>query len=260
MSRLPGPGHPWHLRTMERTDVTTRLGIIPLWAPPGALASEKPFMLVITGAWAEPDDMIRTPGVLGPAWDGGVMRLPGNGTPHLAETSIAAWAAAVDELIGTTLAGRPVVVVGLSVGALVALAVRAPQVKRIGALEPPLVMSKLWPMRERLLEGWRDHPQERPLLQAVFGMTGEGGLEERTWFHLFEGAAPVDVVLGGAPLMPPRNLPRFPSFVDEPERAWLAAQPGVRTYVIPGVGHNIHVFAPYELLEVLKRLQAAALA
>ena len=100
---------------MERTDVATRLGVIPLWAPAGALASGKPIVLVITGAWADPDDMLKTPDVVAPTWDAAVMRLPGNGTPWLSETSIPAWAQAVSELIETVLAGRRVVLVGLSV-------------------------------------------------------------------------------------------------------------------------------------------------
>jgi hypothetical protein len=92
---------------MQMTTVQTRLGPIPLWSPPSALASTKPVVLTITGAWAEPDDMMKTPAVVAPAWDAAVVRLPGNGTPVLAETSIAAWAKAVGELGETAFAGRP---------------------------------------------------------------------------------------------------------------------------------------------------------
>jgi pimeloyl-ACP methyl ester carboxylesterase len=206
---------------------------------------------VITGAWAEAADMMRTPEVMPPGWDAAVMRLPGNGTPWLSETSIPAWAEAVGELIETTLAGRPVVLLGLSIGALLALAVRSPQVRGVVAVEPPLVMSKLWPMAGRMAERWREVPEERDFLGAVFGVTGGAEPEERTWFHLFDGAPPVHAVLGETPLMPPRRLPKFPSFVDGPERVWLLNRPGVRVMVIRGAGHNIHVFAPELLLEVL---------
>ena len=236
---------------MERTDVATSLGVIPLWAPAGALTSGKPVVLVITGAWAEANDMMKTPGVVGPAWDAAVMRLPGNGTPWLAETSIEAWAEAVGELIETALAGRAMVLVGLSVGALLALAVRSPQVRRIVAVEPPLVMSKLWPMAGALAARWREVPEERAFLAAVFGVTGEATREERTWWRLFDGAPPVDMVLGEVPLLPPRDLPRFPSFVDGPERDGLRTRPRIRVIEVPGAGHNIHVFAPEKLRDVL---------
>jgi pimeloyl-ACP methyl ester carboxylesterase len=244
---------------MQPTVIRTRLGPIPLWSPPGALASAKPIVLAITGAWAEPNDMIRLPAVVGPAWDAAVMRLPGNGTPRLAETSIAAWACAVGELVDTAFADRPVVLVGLSVGALVALGVRSPGVRRLVALEPPLVMSKLWPMTEVLRARWRDDPQERPFIEAVFGVSGTH-TEERTYLGLLDGAAPADVAVGETPLLPRRPLARFPSFVDEPERAWLAARPAVRLHVAPGAGHNIHVFAPVFLRALILQALDAALS
>jgi pimeloyl-ACP methyl ester carboxylesterase len=235
---------------MQLTVIQTGLGPIPLWSPAGALESAKPLVLVITGAWAEPDDMIKTPAVVAPAWDAAVMRLPGNQTPALAETSIAAWARAVGELIDSAFAGRAVVLVGLSVGALVALGVRSAQVRRVIALEPPLVMSKLWPMADRLAVRWRDDPAAREVIEAVFGGIGEVRTE-RTYFHLFDGAPPVDVIVGEIPLRPKRALEYFPSFVDGPERGWLAARPGVMVHVAAGAGHNVHVFAPDLLREVL---------
>ncbi|THD59342.1 alpha/beta hydrolase [Phenylobacterium sp.] len=244
---------------MQTTVVQTGLGPIPLWAPPGALTSAKPMVLVITGAWAPADEMIRTAQVVGPAWDAAVMRLPGNGTPVLAETSVAAWGGAVSDLIGIALAGRPVMLVGLSIGALVALAVRHPRVARIVALEPPLDTGKLWPLAERLQARWRETPADRTFLEAVFGQ-GAASLEGRTYGHLFAGAPPADVALGEVALYPERPLPRFPSFVDTPEREWLARQPGVALHVAPGAGHNIHVFAAPFLRDLLLAAMDKALA
>lgn len=235
---------------MQVTVVQTRLGPIPLWSPAGALTSAKPVVLTITGAWAEPDDMIKIPSVVGPSWDAALMRLPGNGVPALTETSIAAWARAVSELIDATFHGRPVVVIGVSVGALVALGVRSPWVRRVIALAPPLVMSKLWPLADGLRARWRDEPAARPFIETVFGVTGQGA-EERVYFELFEGAPPADVAVGEAPLYPERRPERFPSLVDEPERAWLAARAGVSLHVAPGAGHNIHVFAPAFLRDLI---------
>ena len=246
---------------MQTTVAQTSLGPIPLWAPAGALASGKPVVLVITGAWAEASDMIRTPQVVAPAWDAAVMRLPGNGTPGFSETSIEAWARAVGELIDSVFVGRAVVLVGVSIGALVALAARSPAVRRVVALEPPLVMSKLWPLAAALRLRWREDAEARPFIKAVFGVR-EDHAEERTYFDVFEGAPPADVVVGEVPLYPERPLERFPSFLDEPERAWLAARPGVSLRVAPGAGHNVHVFAAPFLRKVLlcaldKALEAA---
>ena len=233
----------------------TALGPIPVWSHPGALTSAKPVVLAITGAWAGADDMIAPPR----AWSGrsgtpAVMRLPGQrDVPDLAETSVAAWARAVSEMIDRTFAGRPVVLLGVSIGALVALGVRSAQVRRVLALEPPLVMDKLWPMIDAMRTRLDQAPRDRPLIETVFGVT-EAGLLGRTYFDLFQDlTAPVEVVVGDQPLEPPRAVERYPSFVDEPERAWLAGQAGVTLHVAPGAGHNIHVFAPHFLRDVLLR-------
>ncbi len=244
---------------MEPTTIETALGPIPIWSHPGALVSAKPVILAITGAWAGADDMTALQGVVGPAWDACVMRLPGNGVPDLAETSIAAWARAAGEAIDRTFAGRTVVLLGVSIGALVALGVRSPQVRRVLALEPPLVMDKLWPMIDAMRARLVQAPRDRPLIENIFGVT-EAGLLGRTYFDLFEDLpTPVEVVVGDQPLEPRRAVERYPSFVDQPERAWLARQSGVTLHVAPGAGHNIHVFAQHFLRDVVRAALAKVL-
>ena len=241
-------------RGLVETVVSTSYGPIPLWTLPGAMESRRPVVLCITGAWAEAADMTGLPAVVAPGADGMVMRLPGNGTPVLRETSVAAWGRAVEELIDGALAGRDVVLSGLSIGALVALAARSPRIRYVVAVEPPLSMAKLWPMAEGLKTYWRDRPQDREFIGSVFGIdaSGEQGLRYHALFN--EVTAPVDVVLGDMALWPQRTLERYPSFVDDEDRAWLAARPGVAVHVAPGAGHNIHVFSPQTLID---RLNAA---
>lgn len=247
------------LARLQRKEVATALGVIPVWAPPGDLESERPVLLTITGAWADGETMTRLPEVVGPGWTAVLMRLPGNDTPPLAETSIAAWAGAVDELIATAFAGRQVVVMGISIGALVALALRSPQVRRIVALEPPLETGKLWPMTEQLRARRAAAPQDAAFIAEVFGVS-DAAAEGRSYRHLVAAArVPIDVVAGEVPLMPPRVLERYPSFLDEADRAWLQAQPRVRLHVAPGAGHNIHVFADLFLRDVLLDALARAL-
>ncbi|MFL5295689.1 MAG: alpha/beta fold hydrolase [Phenylobacterium sp.] len=248
------------LETMQPTEIRTSLGIIPIWSLPGALTSTKPIVLSITGAWASPRDMEKTPALVGPDWDAATMRLPGNGTPQLAETSIAAWARAAGELIDATFQGRAVVLAGLSVGALVALGVRSSVVRRVVALDPPLVTRKLWPMLATLRQQWRTEPASRRFIKTVFGVSGSA-IEDRRYFKLFDGAPrPIDVIVGAVPLYPQRDLARFPSLVDEPERAWLAARPGVTLHVAPGAGHALHVYAGPFVLDRLFEAMAKALA
>jgi hypothetical protein len=105
-------------------------------------------------------------------------------------------------------------------------------------------------MAQALRARWRDDPAARPVIEAVFGVAAHGA-QPRRYLDLFDGAPPADVVLGEVALYPERRLERYPSFVDEPERAWLAGRPGVTLHVAAGAGHNIHVFAPAALREVL---------
>jgi hypothetical protein len=246
-------------RGLVETIAATSFGPIPLWTLPGSLESDKPVILCITGAWATPEDMTGLPAAVAPDWDALIMRLPGNGTPELSETSVEAWGRAVDDLIAQRLAHRVVMIMGLSIGALVALAARSPQIRRVLAIEPPLSTAKLWPMVGGLGLMWIQHPERRPVIEIIFGVS-DAEIEDRCYHGLFAGGAPAEVLVGDVPLQPQRSLPRYPSFLDEADRAWLAALPGVTVREAPGAGHNIHVFSAPFLLERIRAAQTATLA
>lgn len=242
------------LASLTRTEFRTELGVVPLWHAPGALASDRPVLVTVTGAFATADTMSRMQAVVGPGCDCFLMHLPGNHTPALREASVAAYARALQAVIQEAFAERPVVLVGVSIGALVALAVRAPQVRRVVAVEPPLTTGKLWPMLGPLAQKIAAAPDDaglRDFAGGVFGVTADG-FEDRRYFHLFEGLdAPVDVVAGDRPLMPERPCETYPSFVDEPERAFLRGLPNVVLHVAPGAGHNVPFQSPMALKAVL---------
>jgi alpha-beta hydrolase superfamily lysophospholipase len=52
--------------------------------------------------------------------------------------------------------------------------------------------------------------------------------------------------------MPQRQLDRFPSLVDAPERSRLAASPRVRLHLAPGAGHNVAAQAEAAMNEVVR--------
>ena len=246
-------------RGLVEATVETSFGPVPLWSLPGALTGSKPLILCITGAWAEAADMTGLPAVVAPDWDAVIMRLPGNETPALSETSVAAWGRAVSEVIEKTFANRTLVMMGLSIGALVALAARSANIRWVIAIEPPLSTAKLWPMIDGLKALWVKEPSSRAFVTNIFGVSDEG-VADIQYRDLFDGHVPVEVVVGDVPLHPKRNLPRYPSFIDAEDRAWLASRPGVTVSEAPGAGHNIHVFAAPFLLQRTRAVQAAVLA
>jgi pimeloyl-ACP methyl ester carboxylesterase len=239
---------------MTRTDFRTQLGVVPLWHAAGARESRKPVMLTVTGAFAHPDTMTKLQAVVGPVCDCFLMHLPGNHAPMLKEATVAAFARALSEVIAREFAHRDVVLHGVSIGALTALAVRAAPVRRVVAVEPPLVASKLWPMLGPLQAKLRAASGDADMaafVKGVFGVSANS-VEERRYLDIFEGLdVPVDVVVGDRPLYPERREETYPSFVDEPERAWLKTLPGVTLHVGPNAGHNVPFQAPLFLKTIL---------
>jgi hypothetical protein len=239
---------------LARTDAATRLGVLPVWSRPEALNSTKPVVVAIQGLLAGPDDLSRLPGVLGQVADAAVVRLPGAGVPALADPSLAAMAEAIGEAIGRLFPNRPVVLLGVSIGAVVALAVRAPSLRRIVAIEPPLRTAELWPLDAPLRRHLAARPldvEARSLFGELFGVTAEA-TTPRDYLPLLDALdRPADVLLGGQPLAPPRRLDGFPSLVDAAARARLAACPRVRLHLAPGAGHNLQAQAPKLLRDVL---------
>ena len=145
-------------------------------------------------------------------------------------------------MISTAFAGRAVIACGASIGGLVALALEAPQIRRLVVAEPPLVMSKVWPLwptlRSKLAEATGD-PKAQAFVTNVFGVTTTA-TDERRYDHLLEQLrTPTDVAVGDQPLYPVRELSKLPSLVDAPERALLAAHPLIRVSVLAGAGHNV---------------------
>jgi pimeloyl-ACP methyl ester carboxylesterase len=199
--------------------------------------SDRPAVLGISGAFAKPDEMERLPLITEPARAGFVTHLPGNHCPPLRETSIEAFAQALDEVLAQL--ARPFVIVGLSVGGLVALAMKTP--RGVVAVDPPLTIANLWPMPAEVRA-------DLPL----------AGIDRPTYHHLIDGLAiPTHVVVGSELLFPQRAISRFPSLVSQEDRAFMAANPHVRLSVAPNSGHDIPRQAGAFLFERMQEMCVA---
>lgn len=193
----------------------------------------RPVLLIIHGAFAEFEAIGQVHSLL---FDVFQVHLPGNHCPALEATSLGVWAAAYSRALQAQFPERTVAVAGMSTGALVALALRSPQVKHLVLVEPPLRPATAWPLHGlgRTAPAWG-----ADFLWNVLGI-GPDRVEERDYTHLMAHlATPATVLLGSEPLMPRRPFERMPSLIDEETRTVLAAHPLVEVWEAEGAGHNI---------------------
>jgi hypothetical protein len=141
-------------RGETKREIETPLGPVWLWGRD----TGQPVLLLICGTFANfavLDHLWKfTPGV--DVWRA---HLPGNHSPPLAATSVGAFAGAFSHAIERAFGDRPVLATGLSVGGLVAMGLRAPGLKRLLLVEPPVLtagISTLADVRDQAPPGFED--------------------------------------------------------------------------------------------------------
>jgi pimeloyl-ACP methyl ester carboxylesterase len=225
----------------ERT-FETSFGPIVLVGRAEAFAGERPLLVTIAGAFAIARGPLFNLAPHLPEVDIVSGHLPGNHCPPLISASIGVYASAYSQVIAEQFGDRRVTVCGASIGGLTALGLRAPNIRNLLVIEPPLVMSKLWPMWPTLRHKLAQSPGDKPLrdfIVNVFGVS-ETAVAERRYDPLLEQLKkPTRVLVGDRPLFPERAFEKLPSLVDDPERAKLAAHPQIRLSVCEGAGHNV---------------------
>ena len=225
---------------MQKIVFQTAVGEAWLWSDADTVRTEKPLVLFINGAFSiERPRSFELPGLL-PSAAVVNAHLPGNHCPRLVSHSVDTYAAAYVEALAQI--DRPTIVIGASIGALVALSMKSELIKGIVLLEPPLQTEKLWCLvdsfRAKLMASPRDGGL-REFLWNVFGIS-ETALENRDYRPLLDGlSVPGWAAFGGLPLMPPRPIETLPSLVDEPERALIRDNKLLKVEIVPTVGHNV---------------------
>ena len=227
---------------MESRTFETPYGPIVLVGQPSAFEGTRPLLVAIAGAFAiARGPLFQLAPLIGDC-DVVTGHLPGNHCPTLISASVGVYASAYSHVIAQQFADRTVIGCGASIGGLVAQGLRAPQVRNLLVIEPPLVMSKIWPLWPTLrskLAASPDDAAQRDFIVNVFGVT-ETAVAERRYDSLLDALRkPTHVVVGDQPLFPERALAKLPSLVDEPERARMAAHPMIRLSVAPNAGHNV---------------------
>jgi hypothetical protein len=222
-------------------EVRTRLGVVRLRMDPREPDRTRPVLFAIPGILSTEADIATLGANLGMAADLCIMGLPIARDTGLSSCAIGDLCAMVGELLEAQFADRAVILMGVSSGAVIALGVRAGNLVRVVALEPPLLTAGLWPVIDPLSEHLRTSPDpaREAFTAETFGVS-RAGLTPRDHRWVLSGlSVPVDVVLGETPLQPQRELPRFPSLVDTAERRLLAMTPNVRLHIASGAGHNV---------------------
>lgn len=241
------------LADLARQRIETRLGAVQLWGPAQNPQPNQTIVLAIPGSLAPMEDIAtlgESLGLLGALY---IMGLPTAAGVQFPAGIMAATSRMVDELAQTTFAGRRMVVMGVSIGAVAAMGVRAANIERVVAVEPPLVTGKLWP----LIGPLRSFLERTQVVEAAaFAFEAYGmdlaRAESRDYRGVLEGLTrPTDVVVGEIPLAPERTEPRIPSFVDLEERRLLGGHVGVRLHVVAGTGHNVLKDAPRAVRDIV---------
>jgi pimeloyl-ACP methyl ester carboxylesterase len=195
----------------------------------------RPVQLVLTGAFADPNTLTNNQ-LRFPQLDVWRAHLPGNHAPELVTSSLGVFGAAYSHALRQLLQGRKAQVIGISAGALVALALNQDLVAGALLVEPPLWPTAAWP-----LLGFRNEmpPGGEDVVWSLFGVATDR-TEPRDYRHLIEQLkAPAHVLIGGERLGAPRVVDRWPSLVDDETRQWLSAHPKVTVEEAPGAGHHI---------------------
>lgn len=229
----------------------TVLGEIWLHGAPEAFDPGRPRILALGGAF---DNGKRFNNLQPHVPGASVVRgeLPGNLCPELSEVSIEVYARAYDHVIGEL--GGPTLACGVSTGATVALAMRAPNITGILALDPVIrAGAHLWPLVPRVRAilaqhraAWAD-----TFAWKVLGISATD-TAERDYASLAAAATvPVTVLAGETPLGEPRAFDTLPSLLGEPERAFLRGLPHVTFLVAARAGHDVVNQAPRAVLDAM---------
>jgi hypothetical protein len=220
--------------------VDTSLGRVPVW---GAFESSRPLVLGIRGAFGAFGQLADLDP---PGSDLALLHLPGMHSPPLAATSIGAF----DQVIRTRFAGRDITVVGLSVGAIVALGRKAPEVKAVLAVEPFFSTAGLWPLIEYVQRDLRQDVGGDPEVAFSWARNllgiGQSEVEDRDFSPVLTRTdRPSLAIFGRDPLLPRRPYRGMPSLAGEEDRARLP-------YIVVDGGHGIGSAVILEALGSLK--------
>jgi pimeloyl-ACP methyl ester carboxylesterase len=215
---------------------------------------DRPAVLMLHGALRTAANLSSWPARLRDVADVYLMELPAHGASAPIEApTTGKMATLLSQAIADRIRNDRVLVVGESVGGLVAMAMAGGAaggpVRAVLAFDPPLTTRKLWAWRRERLAARREMGRRNPALGAfdreVFGVQPDG-LDERIYYDLV-GDAEVPVVIAAgdqSPFSP--NFRGAPSVFDDVDRFVIERlYPGkADVRLLRGCGHVLLEDAP----------------
>jgi pimeloyl-ACP methyl ester carboxylesterase len=234
---------------LEMKSVQTSHGVIPLHM--SGEGEDRPVVLAICGAFA-PFDYLSWLGDRLPEAEVVITHLPGLLTAPPDVVSVSSFAYAFIDLIESFYIGRRIVVIGLSVGGLVALSINSESVAAVIAVDPPLSTAKLWPLIDwASMARGQMTPTQQDWLWRIFGYGST--IEDRCYHDIVsELSRPARVIVAGDSLGARRQITELPGLLDTTDVEFLKRNNLISVQVVDGVGHDVAVRRPEVLVAEIR--------
>lgn len=232
----------------QRRFVETRGAPLALVAEEKSFNSTKPVALMLHGALRNGSVLYPWVRLLDTHFDVVFVDLPGHGSsPAIEEVGLETFTTNIGDAVHSTFAGREVVVIGESLGGLIALAMGDGSIAEVRAVigaDPPLATRKLYHIAQAMRGMMAQEPANTFLAdfsQSFYGVRRDGILEERLYYHVFGALKVPALVLTGDFLLPPVPMPSqgVPCLMDHVDR-YIIEQlfPGrAEIKIVPDCGH-----------------------
>lgn len=160
-----------------------------------------------------------------------LQNLPAHGGEPAIEWSLDAWIRHFQKSVGPE-----TVVIGESLGGLVALGLGSTGVRATIAIDPPLTTAKAWPVRLSLIDYARNNPGAgADGLLSLFGYRQDGFVEDKIFYdYLRASIVPTFIITGNIPLHPQRSSPVPPCLIDQVDRYFAHNFTSAKVYETSG--------------------------
>jgi pimeloyl-ACP methyl ester carboxylesterase len=226
-----------------------------------ALRSSRPLVVMLHGALRHSGVLAGWVAQLEPRFGVLLVDLPGHGrSPPCGTASVRSFAENIGDALEPFIRNRPTLVVGESLGGLIALAlggINPPSVKGVIAADPPLTTAKLWHVVDALKSAKAAYPDNRfiqEFARNIFGVGDGGEAIERNYYPILgDLRIPGLVMTGDLPLFPRRAVNGTPCLLDDVDR-WVIEtvfSDKVTLTQVPGSGHLLLTDAQHACLQLI---------